>query len=67
MSYDFTNNRSAVFLRYYNGDIEAKIKIVVRFDSEDEVSSESWYKLSPAMCFYFSALVSLKKIEMPMV
>ncbi|KAK3738467.1 hypothetical protein RRG08_034757 [Elysia crispata] len=36
VAYDFTNNRSAVFLRYYSGDIEAKIKIVVRFDGEDE-------------------------------
>ncbi|RUS85477.1 hypothetical protein EGW08_006753 [Elysia chlorotica] len=34
VAYDFTAKRSAVYLRYVNGDIEAKIKVVVL--SEDK-------------------------------
>ncbi|RUS87258.1 hypothetical protein EGW08_005010 [Elysia chlorotica] len=36
VAYDYSNKRSAVFLRYINGDIEAKIKIVVRYDDNDD-------------------------------
>ncbi|GFR61527.1 mammalian ependymin-related protein 1-like [Elysia marginata] len=35
VAYDFENKRSAVFLRYVNGDIEAKIKIVIRYDGNE--------------------------------
>ncbi|GFR61525.1 mammalian ependymin-related protein 1-like [Elysia marginata] len=37
VAYDYEGKRSAVFLRYVNGDIEAKLKIVVRYeDDKDE-------------------------------
>ncbi|GFR61524.1 RNA-directed DNA polymerase from mobile element jockey [Elysia marginata] len=35
VSYDFKSKRSAVFLRYMNGDIKAKIKLVVRYDGNE--------------------------------
>ena len=41
VAYDYKGKRSAVFLRYVNGDVEAKLKIVVRYD-DNEVSAESY-------------------------
>ncbi|KAK3738470.1 hypothetical protein RRG08_034760 [Elysia crispata] len=35
VAYDFKGKRSAIFLRYVNGDIEAKIKIVVRYEDNE--------------------------------